>query len=371
MKPTILALTDFSIIEPKVKMPQLETLDFIAKAHEDANPRALSKNPEHRAYTKDEVRKLLSRYGVKPEKISQRFFESLDLGANPTDIEDRARFFSERAEERFHQFYPVESKAPDHIIHVTCTGYVSPSAPQSLVNQNSWTHQTAVTHAYHMGCYAALPSVRMAEGFSTVMQLKEKDSARVDIVHTEMCGLHLNPLDNRPEQLVVQSLFADGNIKYSCVPTTSAKSGFRILNISEQIVPNSEQDMSWVPASWGMQMTLSREVPSKIGSSLRPFLMRLAEQSKYDLSTLLKNATFAIHPGGPKIIDSVAEVLELTEDQIAASKKVLFSRGNMSSATLPHVWKELLDSGVPSGRPVVSLAFGPGLTVFGSLFEVI
>ena len=39
----------------------------------------------------------------------------------------------------------------------------------------------------------------------------------------------------------------------------------------------------------------------------------------------------------------------------------------MSSATLPHVWKEILDSDYEG--PVISLAFGPGLTIFGGLFE--
>lgn len=79
---------------------------------------------------------------------------------------------------------------------------------------------------------------------------------------------------------------------------------------------------------------------------------------------------FAIHPGGPKIIDSVQEVLELSNDQVVESKKVLFERGNMSSATLPHVWSEILNNNYPVGTKVISYAFGPGLTLFGSVFEV-
>ena len=140
---------------------------------------------------------------------------------------------------------------------------------------------------------------------------------------------------------------------------------------SELIVPNSQADMSWVTASWGMKMTLSREVPNKIAASLRPFIQRLAHNSGFELSEILKKATFAVHPGGPKIIDSVKEGLELTDLQVAASREVLFERGNMSSATLPHVWMKLLEQKIPSGQLVVSLAFGPGLTIFGALFETI
>jgi predicted naringenin-chalcone synthase len=79
---------------------------------------------------------------------------------------------------------------------------------------------------------------------------------------------------------------------------------------------------------------------------------------------------FAIHPGGPKIIDSVQEVLELSDNQIKESRKILFERGNMSSATLPHVWSEILGNNYPIGTNVISFAFGPGLTLFGSVFTI-
>ena len=66
-----------------------------------------------------------------------------------------------------------------------------------------------MTHAYHMGCYAAMPALRIAAGFVAT------GSRRVDSSHTELCSLHLDPTDHRLEQLVVQSLFADGLIRYS------------------------------------------------------------------------------------------------------------------------------------------------------------
>ena len=39
-------------------------------------------------------------------------------------------------------------------------------------------------------------------------------AARSRIVHTEMCSLHLDPSRHEPEQIVIQSLFADGFIAY-------------------------------------------------------------------------------------------------------------------------------------------------------------
>lgn len=353
MRP-IIALTDFQLQIPKISMEQESTIDQIAEAH------ALTKDA-----AADRLLPLLKRYAVKASQISKRYFENVELPTQGADILSRTQFFAGRAREVVAAFFESSAKAPDHLVHVTCTGYVSPSPVQHLVNDRSWEN-TAVTHAYHMGCYAALPAVRIAEG------LIAANNKHVDIIHTEMCGLHMDRTDHSPEQMVVQSLFADGHIKYSAKNISDATHGFKLLAIKELIVPNSQSDMSWITASWGLKMTLSREVPTKIAGSLRTFVQHLCAQAELEFADVMKNAIFAVHPGGPKIIDAVKENLELAEEQIQASRQVLFERGNMSSATLPHVWHKLLhEQKVESGKKVLSLAFGPGLTIFGALFETI
>jgi predicted naringenin-chalcone synthase len=380
-------ITSFETQDPKFVISQEDSLEWLVRAHAKAESVKDSLDLPEVEFT-HRMSRLLSRYGVSPLKIGQRFVEISDLldtnwenheiynfgnskagtgrvFAYGTDIGKKTEFFLKRSLEVFRNFYPKSQTPPDQIIHVTCTGYASPSAPQRLINENKWFESTEVTHAYHMGCYASMPAIRIAEGL--VSSLKD----RVDIVHTEMCSLHMNPLDHSPVQLIVQSLFADGHIKYSVVPAGTAKAGYAILNITEQIIADSDEDMSWTPASWGMQMTLSRDVPEKIKLHLKPFLERLLAPTGLSIAAVLKGAIFAVHPGGPKIIDAVQDVLELDPKQVEASNRILLRRGNMSSGTLPHVWKEISDTGVHSGRIIVSLAFGPGLTVFGSVFRTI
>jgi alkylresorcinol/alkylpyrone synthase len=118
-------------------------------------------------------------------------------------------------------------------------------------------------------------------------------------------------------------------------------------------------------------MTLSREVPVKIKTCLHSFLRDLISKSPYQLADIIKHSIFAIHPGGPKIIDSIQDTLGLADAQLRISREVLFENGNMSSATLPFVWQKLLEQNIESKQLVVSLAFGPGLTIFGALFETI
>jgi predicted naringenin-chalcone synthase len=120
-----------------------------------------------------------------------------------------------------------------------------------------------------------------------------------------------------------------------------------------------------------MKMSLSKAVPLKIRDELPTFIQELCSSQGIELGRVLKEGVFAVHPGGPKIIEAVQKKLELRDDQMEESRKVLFERGNMSSATLPHVWNEIIKSNKESGTIVVSLAFGPGLTIFGGLFEIV
>jgi predicted naringenin-chalcone synthase len=193
-------------------------------------------------------------------------------------------------------------------------------------------------------------------------------SRRVDVVHTELCSLHLDPSDHRIEQIVVQSLFADGLIRYALVPDDGGP-GLKLRALHEQVLPDSAGSMAWLVANWGMQMTLARDVPERIAGGLRGFVAELYRRGGLDLGALGASA-FAVHPGGPRIIDRVREVLELSDAQVQTSRDVLFDCGNMSSATLPHIWQRLLeDPAVARGTPIVSLAFGPGLTMCGVLLE--
>jgi len=348
-------LTDFVATRPRYAFDQAKSLDWLARAHGG-----------------DRIRRALERVACGPDKISSRghsvagmgsdsFADGLyDLDVRPAGAptSERMAAFADIAGAYFRTTYDGVT-APDDIVHVTCTGYASPSAAQRLVAERRWP--TRVTHAYHMGCYAALPAVRIAQGFAAT------GSRRVDLVHTELCSLHMAADDHSLEQLVVQSLFADGLIRYSLVP--SAARGLRLLAVHDAILPESTASMSWTLGDHGMQMTLSRDVPDRIAGALRPFVTALLARGGRSIADL-RGALPAVHPGGPKILDRVEHVLELAPHQLAASRAVLRDFGNMSSATLPHIWQRLADEAAP-GTLVPSLAFGPGLTMCGALLEVV
>lgn len=384
MKTTPL-LYDFRIQMPSQYGSQEHTLQWLATAHAKAEE-TLSGKPQ--AESQSRMDKFMRRFGCSPKNIGFRASEMEDfqhysweemrifnLHQSPHGgaLDIRNAFFADTVNRVVERFYEAESAPPADLVHVTCTGYASPSAIQRLVSHKRWSEQTRATQVYHMGCYASIPALRVATGL--LRNPQEATPGRADIVHTEMCSLHFNPVDHSPEQFVVQSLFADGHIRYSVATDEAAQAAvtlpaFEILAVREETVPDSLADMTWVLSQFGFRMTLSREVPSKVAARLPGFLDRMFAQGGESYADAKASAVFAIHPGGPKIIDSVQELLELRDEQTTASRAVLFERGNMSSATLPHIWTRIVENAeVAPGTLVASLAFGPGLTVAGALFR--
>jgi predicted naringenin-chalcone synthase len=363
-------LTQFIATRPRYETPQARSLEWLADAHARSQANIEDLDDTARDALRARIARAIHRCACSPEKIAMRGhseamrFEGIyDLEDSPRGLgsEARTRLFAQIVDEYFASTYADQPVGPDDLIHVTCTGYVSPSAAQRLVAGRGWG-ATRVTNAYHMGCYAAFPALRIASGFVAT------GATCVDIVHTELCSLHLDPSDHGLEQLVVQSLFADGLIRYRMVPDRGAP-GLAVLALHEQVLPESADAMTWIVGDAGMQMTLARDVPERIAGALQEFVVELLRKAGREPADL-KGSVFAVHPGGPRIIDRVRDVLELDEAQVATSRGVLFDHGNMSSATLPHVWMRIVeDRAIPPGTLVPSLAFGPGLTVCGCLLE--
>ena len=361
----------FESLDPTYSAPQEKLLERLAQLHACA----LEPSPLKQGDITEQLRRRIERFGCDSSRIGTRYFEEAgflppssesqtdgyDSKTGWTQRMDRYRSATQRV---FESWYPEANRerAPGDVIHVSCTGYLAPSAAQNRIAELGLGDTTRVTHAYHMGCYAALPALRLAEG------LLRAGSKKVDVAHTELCTLHLQVGRTEPEQLVIQSLFGDGHIRWTAsldgTSELEQSPHFEVLGHSERLLPESGHAMSWNAGETGWQMTLARDVPDRIRDALPRFVSELLQPHQL----ALQDCIGAVHPGGPKIIEEVAKALELSPQQIRHSHKILFERGNLSSATLPHIWESILsDPSVPLNTPILSLAFGPGLTLCGSI----
>jgi predicted naringenin-chalcone synthase len=373
-------LSDFRVIQPRFRCPQPQALEWLARAHARSEWEQRRRQGEGAQLEMLEaaMTEQFKRYGCSPTRIAMRASECEDFGhlrwdemklfrvherPDGSGLEPRMEFFAKATRDILARFYVEDAEPPDQLLHVTCTGYVAPGPAQLLVQRKQWHQRTVLTNVYHMGCYAAVPAVRLAGGALAA------GARRADVVHTELCTLHVDPSHREPEQCIVQSLFADGFIRYSVLADPAGSPALEVLAVHEELVPDSEREMSWQLSAGGFRMTLSRDIPWRLAQALPEFLQNLFKRASAAPVDAVETV-FAIHPGGPKIIDSLQVFLDLTESQVAASRRVLREHGNMSSATLPHVWREILnDPAVAPNTRIVSLAFGPGLTVAGALLR--
>jgi predicted naringenin-chalcone synthase len=122
------------------------------------------------------------------------------------------------------------------------------------------------------------------------------------------------------------------------------------------LIPGTADEMRWTVGDHGFEMTLGARVPDILRDAVGPWVTGALAGHGLAVADI---GGWAIHPGGPRVLDAVADALALPAGSDAHSRAVLREHGNMSSATLLFILRRMHEAGVP--RPWVGLAFGPGL----------
>lgn len=252
--------------------------------------------------------------------------------------------------------------APEEItqlITVSCSGFSAPGFDISLVRELGLPADVARTHVGFMGCHGALNGLRVAKAFTD-----NDPAARVLVCAVELCTLH-QQYGWCPEKIVANALFADGA---AAVVGRQAPADltdrWQLIASGSTIVPDSEEMMSWRIGNHGFEMTLSPRIPDLINERLRPWLRNWLQQQGLQIEDV---GSWAIHPGGPRILNAVAEAVGFDESRLNPSREILARYGNMSSPTVLFILKKL--QAEQARLPCVMLGFGPGLTIEAALIN--
>ncbi|MGR0318788.1 type III polyketide synthase [Agromyces sp. ZXT2-3] len=267
----------------------------------------------------------------------------------------------------------IEASDITHVVTVSCTGFYAPGPDYMLVRDLGLGPAVQRYHLGFMGCYASMPALRTAAQFCVA-----DPDAVVLVVSVELCTLHLRS-SNDPDTIVASSLFADGAGAgiVTARPLEEGERAFALDRFETRITPVGEGDMAWKIGDHGFEMVLSNAVPAIIDDHITGALEPLFSPDD-DLAEALATdaagdavAHWAIHPGGRSILDKVESRLSLSEPQLEPARETLRDFGNMSSATVLFVLRNILDrSSSQDGDRVAAMAFGPGLTVESALMTV-
>jgi predicted naringenin-chalcone synthase len=246
-----------------------------------------------------------------------------------------------------------------HLITVSCTGFYAPGPDYDIIKSLGLSPKTERYHLGFMGCYAAIPALKMADQIC-----RANKDANVMVVSVELCTLHFqaNP---KMDDLLSASVFADGGSGAIVSTREPNQTSYQIDGFASAITEKGKDDMAWSIGDTGFNMILSNYIPDLLEEGLHPFLDPVLKQYQLTLDDI---DLWGVHPGGRAILDKVQKTFSLPDDALSSSRNVLSNYGNMSSATVLFVLKEILDmpSKSDNGR-TLAMAFGPGLTLESAL----
>lgn len=296
----------------------------------------------------------------------QSFYRPATAGEphGPTTAE-RMLAYQEHAGRLLHQAgsqvlkrIPEGTQAITHLVTISCTGFCAPGVDYQLIDSLDLSSEIERVHVGFMGCHGLINGIRVA----TAM-VQADPRSRVLVGAVELCSLHQQYSEDS-EQLVASALFSDGA---ACLLIEAANSesesdapgGWEIVSSLSRRLEQTAELMAWKIGNHGFQMTLSPRIPAVIAAELyQPLATWLGEHQL----TPDEICGWAVHPGGPRVIDAVGEALGLEDRQLQPSREVLSEFGNMSSPTVLFILDRISPS-IQPGEHVVMVAFGPGLQV--------
>jgi alkylresorcinol/alkylpyrone synthase len=240
---------------------------------------------------------------------------------------------------------------------VSCTGYTTPGIDVLLTRDLGMAAATQRLHIGHMGCFAAIPALAAVHDAAVA---RNKTGV---LVCVEVASLHVQPPTDDVQQQVAHALFADAAAALAIGPD---QPGLRLVDVVSRTDVANAEHMTWDVTDHGFRMGLSPKVPAVLAEHVAGVVEELLDRHELAVADI---AGWAVHPGGPKILDVVGAELHLT-DELDISRAVLARHGNTSSASVLLILEQVNRSiDLRHGDHVVCMAFGPGLTLYAALLQ--
>ncbi|MCA9124188.1 MAG: type III polyketide synthase [Planctomycetaceae bacterium] len=253
----------------------------------------------------------------------------------------------------------LTGNAITHLVTVSCTGFDAPGVDIHLFDELGLPDTTQRVNVGFMGCHGGINGLRTARGLAAA-----DPDARILLCAVELCSLHYK-FQWEPDFMLGNVLFADGAAAVVVSPESVGDGRIASLrDTASCLLKDSRETITWQVGDAGFEMSLSNRVPGLILEQLRPWLSSWLESKGHSLDTI---DLWAVHPGGPKILDAVEQALGLGPEALSNSRTVLNEYGNMSSPTVFFVLERFLQQ--REIGPCVMLGFGPGLVAEVALLE--
>ncbi len=249
----------------------------------------------------------------------------------------------------------------DYFVSATVTGLAVPSLDARVAALIGMRPDVVRVPIVGLGCVAGAAGVARLHDYL----VGHPDDVAV-LMSVELCSLTLQRQDASVANLVASGLFGDGAAAVVAVgarraaaledsPSTPQPD---VLASRSRLYPDSERTMGWDVGTSGLKVVLDGNVPTLVrryvGDDVRAFL----EDQGLTMDDI---EWYVAHPGGPKVLEALAETLDQPREAFEMTWDSLARIGNLSSASVLHVLADTLAARPPRpGAYGLMLAMGPG-----------
>jgi alkylresorcinol/alkylpyrone synthase len=240
----------------------------------------------------------------------------------------------------------------DLIISATVTGVAVPSLEARIAAVVGLRPDVKRVPIFGLGCVAGAAGVARLHDY-----LVGHPEQVAVLVAVELCSLTVQRDDTSVPNLVASGLFGDGAA--AVVAVGDDRGGpVSVLDSRSRLYPDSERTMGFDVGGTGLRIVLDAQVPAIVGRYIREDVDGFLAGHGLTRADV---GWWVCHPGGPKVIDALREALELSEHDVAMTRRSLSRIGNLSSASVLHVFADTLaERPPPPGSYGLLMAMGPG-----------
>ncbi|GEM85440.1 type III polyketide synthase [Meiothermus granaticius] len=245
------------------------------------------------------------------------------------------------------------------VVWVSTTGIATPSLEAYLVQRLGIPLSAVRLPIWGLGCAGGVAGLSRSAELARLYP-----NGYVLLVAVELCSLTFVRGDLSKSNLVASSLFADG----AAAVVLGPGKGPEVRGGFSRLLPQSYGVMGWDVTEGGLQVRFAQSIPELVRGELGRLIGEGLEGYALDPETV---GSWALHPGGAKVLAAYREALGIDARSLEASGCVLKTFGNMSSPTALFVLQRLMSplEPLPADTPGVVLALGPGFAVEGTVLQ--
>jgi alkylresorcinol/alkylpyrone synthase len=244
----------------------------------------------------------------------------------------------------------------DFVVSVSCTGFMIPALDAHVADALAMGPRLGRLPITESGCAGGVVGLGRTADY-----LAAHPDGVVLLLALELASLTFQRWDRSPPNVVSTAIFGDGGAAALLVGPEHPRADEALARVgaTESVFfPGTTHLMGFDLRNQGLQIVLDKALAPFVRREIVPAVDGFLSSRGLARGDIDR---WILHPGGRRVIEAMAERLDLGPADLAPTEAVLAEHGNMSSVTVLFVLDEILRRHPPpSGARGLLGAFGPG-----------